>query len=78
MKNSIFFSMWTIILCTVLILLLCLLLILIVSIIRIRKRHIKQKKQKKTQSEVEIVTPVQSDDDRNPDIIPQIEGENTK
>lgn len=46
---------------------------LVISIARIRKRHSREKHKKSTTA-VGDVTPIHSDDDKNPDVIPQIEG----
>ncbi len=73
MKSTLLFSLWTVALCVIFIILLGLLLILVISVVRIRRRQ-KRHRQKKVRSEVDIVTPIHSDDDRNPDVIPQIEG----
>lgn len=73
LKTRLFFSLWTLTLCVVLLFLICFLMILIISVIRLRKRHTKQK-HKKAHVDRVAVTPIHSDDDHNPDIIPQIEG----
>lgn len=46
---------------------------LVISIARIRKRHSREK-HKKSSTAAGDVTPIHSDDDKNPDVIPQIEG----
>lgn len=66
------FSLWTITLSVLLVLLLCLLFVLMVSILRIRKKH-GWCKSKKELVQCTNGTPIHSDDDRNPDIIPQFE-----
>ncbi|XP_065207097.1 nephrin-like isoform X2 [Planococcus citri] len=71
LKNGVFFSLWTLTLCSVLIFLIFFLIILIISVIRLRRKHSEQK-HKKAHAEVPA-TPIYSDDDHNPDIIPQIE-----
>lgn len=74
LKTRYFSSLWAILLCVVLVFLLCLLFVLVVSVIKLRKRYVKQKHKKVHSEGAPVATPVHSDDDHNPDIIPQIEG----
>ena len=76
LNSKLLTSLWTVTLSVIFIILLGLLVFLIMRVLKMRNRNRTSRQQKKIPIDDVMVTPIHSDDERNPDIIPQIEGNN--